>query len=265
MRLRIMKLALPIFAVAATAAASSPPLRAAEAAPTETAQARAAGEPSLAAVRAATERFKDVNVALAEGYLRDPLNLCDTAEMMGRPAELGAMGIHFFRPDLLGITAPPDPRVDGTGVHTDFLKPSILIYEPQQDGSLQLVAVENLVFAGAWHAAGHDAPPSFQGWSTTLWPTIPRRRRTRRISSSLTTTATSGSIERTRTAYSRRSILPSLAITTRTAPRTRCMPRAADILGSSPVVTLSRRGGAKARHMRQACPSLEKAWRAAVV
>ena len=123
----------------------------------------APAEPSLAEVRAATERFRDVNVALAEGYVRDPLDLCDTADMMGRPAELGAMGIHFFRPDLLGITAPPNPRVDGTGTHTDFLKPSILIYEPQADGSLGLVAVENLVFARAWKAAGHDAPPSFHG------------------------------------------------------------------------------------------------------
>lgn len=123
----------------------------------------APGEPSLAAIRAQTERFRDVKVALAEGYLRDPLDLCDTAEMMGRPAELGAMGIHFFRPDLLGIVAPPDPRVDGTGVHTDFLNPSILIYEPQADGSLELVAVENLVFARAWKGAGHDAPPSFHG------------------------------------------------------------------------------------------------------
>jgi hypothetical protein len=123
----------------------------------------APGEPSLAAVRAATERFRDVNVALAEGYIRDPLNLCDTAEMMGRPPELGAMGIHFFRPDLLGISGPPNPRVDGTGIHTDFLRPSILIYEPQVDGSLELVAVENLVFARAWKEAGHDAPPSFHG------------------------------------------------------------------------------------------------------
>lgn len=123
----------------------------------------ASSEPSLAAVRAATERFQDVSVALAEGYVRDPLNLCDTAEMMGRPAELGAMGIHFFRPDLLGIAGPPNPRVDGTGVHTDFLNPSILIYEPQADGSLELVAVENLVFARAWKGAGHDAPPAFHG------------------------------------------------------------------------------------------------------
>ncbi len=69
------------------------------------------GEPTLAEVRRLTERFRDVNVALAEGYIRDPFDMCETAEMMGRPAALGAMGIHFFRPDLLGITRPPSPRV----------------------------------------------------------------------------------------------------------------------------------------------------------
>ncbi len=121
------------------------------------------GEPSLEEVRAATARFQDVKVALAEGYVRDPMNVCDTADMMGKPAKLGAMGIHFFRPDLLGISAPPNPRVDGDGKHTDFLKPAILIYEPQTDGSLKLVAVENLVFQKSWHAAGHARPPSYQG------------------------------------------------------------------------------------------------------
>jgi hypothetical protein len=125
--------------------------------------APAPGEPTLTEIRQATERFRDVNVALAEGYIRDPGNLCDTAEMMGRPAELGAMGIHFFRPDLLGITTPPSPRVGGTGTHTDFRKPSILIYEPQADGSLQLVAVENLVFVDAWRRAGHRERPAFHG------------------------------------------------------------------------------------------------------
>jgi hypothetical protein len=121
------------------------------------------GEPTLAQVRPATERFKDVNVALAEGYIRDPFDLCDTAAMMGRDPSLGAMGIHYFRPDLLGITAPPSPRVNGVGTHTDFLKPAILIYEPEADGSLELVAVENLVFAAAWRAAGHTEPPTFYG------------------------------------------------------------------------------------------------------
>lgn len=123
----------------------------------------AEGEPDLAAVRAATERYREVSVALADGFVRDPFDLCDTAEMLGRPAELGAMGVHYVRPDLLGITGPPDPRVSGTGTHTDFLEPAILIYEPQADGSLELVAVENLVFESAWEAAGHAEPPSFQG------------------------------------------------------------------------------------------------------
>ena len=89
--------------------------------------------------------------------------MCDAAEMMGKPAALGVMGIHYFRPDLLGITGPPNPRVDGTGTHTDFLKPAVLIYEPQADSSVQLVAVENLVFIKSWELAGNKAPPSFQG------------------------------------------------------------------------------------------------------
>ncbi|MET1111851.1 MAG: hypothetical protein ABWX67_10040 [Allosphingosinicella sp.] len=121
------------------------------------------GEPTLDEVRAATARFRNVEAALAEGYVRDPTDMCDVAPMMGRPAALGGMGIHFFRPDLLGITAPPNPRVDGNGTNTDFRKPSILIYEPRADGSLELVAVENLVFKKAWHEAGNKGLPTFHG------------------------------------------------------------------------------------------------------
>lgn len=120
-------------------------------------------EPTLDQVRAAAERFRDVKVALAEGYVRDPMNVCETADLLGKPAKLGAMGIHYFRPDFLGITAPPNPRVDGNGTYTDFNKPAILLYEPQADGSLKLIGVENLVFEKAWHAAGHKTPPSFHG------------------------------------------------------------------------------------------------------
>lgn len=121
------------------------------------------GEPTLDEVRAATDRFQDVNVALAEGYIRDPANMCETATMMGAPAAAGAMGVHYFRPDLLGITAPPSPRVDGNGTYTDFRAPAVLIYEPQADGSMRLVAVENLVFIRAWTEAGHSDPPTFHG------------------------------------------------------------------------------------------------------
>jgi hypothetical protein len=131
--------------------------------PGESAPRPGPGEPTLDEVRSATARFRDVEVALKEGYIRDPFDLCETADMMGRPASAGAMGVHYFRPDLLGVTSPPGGRVDGNGTHVDFRLPAILIYEPQQDGSMQLVAVENLAFAASWRAAGHSAPPSFHG------------------------------------------------------------------------------------------------------
>lgn len=120
-------------------------------------------EEALSEIRRATERFRDVEVAEAEGYIRDPMNLCVTAPMEGLPAQLGAMGIHFFRPDLLGITVT-EPRIDGRGTHTDFARPGVLIYEPRPDGSLELVAVESFVFQEAWKAAGHTEPPSFHGF-----------------------------------------------------------------------------------------------------
>lgn len=159
----LRSLLVPLVLGAAASAAAVQLLGGARTAAPVPAPVPAPAEPSLDAVRAATARYRDVQVALAEGYVRDPGNLCDDAPMMGRPASEGAMGIHFFRPDLLGITGPPSPRVSGTGTHTDFNRPSILIYEPQADGSLALVAVENLVFIKAWEAAGHTAPPSFQG------------------------------------------------------------------------------------------------------
>ena len=139
----------------ATAAALAPATS--EAAPAKQ------SEPTLAQVKAAAEKYRDVKAALADGYIEDPSGMCETADMMGRPAKLGAMGVHYFRPDLLGITAPPNPRVDGNGTHTDFHKPAILLYEPEADGSMKLIGVENLVFEKAWTAAGHKEPPSFHG------------------------------------------------------------------------------------------------------
>jgi hypothetical protein len=82
--------------------------------------------------------------------------------MVGAPAEAGGMGIHYFRPDLLGVTNPQPPVSGGDGV-IDVNLPEILVYEPQMDGSLQLVAAEYLVFQDAWTAAGNAAPPSLAG------------------------------------------------------------------------------------------------------
>ena len=118
-------------------------------------------EPTLARVKAAAERYRDVNVAIAEGYTTD--NKCVTAEMLGFPASQGAMGLHYVRRDLLGLPDAPKGRVSGTGAYTDFGKPAMLVYEPQADGSLELVAVENLVFKKAWEAKGNRNPPAFRG------------------------------------------------------------------------------------------------------
>lgn len=116
----------------------------------------------LDALRAATEKYKDVNVALAEGFIPDPSGHCVSAAAEGLPAELGGMGIHYLNPAALQITGA-EPRVDGMSTHTDFMKPAILLYEPQADGSLELVGIENLVFEAAWKAAGHDGAPMING------------------------------------------------------------------------------------------------------
>ena len=113
-------------------------------------------------LRAATAKYADVAVAEAEGFMRDPANHCVTAEMMGHPAEIGNMGIHYFRPDLLGITNPAPP-VAGTDGVIDINLPEVLVYEPQMDGTLQLVAAEYLVFQEPWAKAGNTAPPALAG------------------------------------------------------------------------------------------------------
>lgn len=122
-----------------------------------------ASEPTLDEVKATTQKYQDVSVALADGYIEDPSGRCVTAAMEGRPAAAGAMGVHYVRPDLLGLEMVPDARVDGTSTYTDFSQPAVLLYEPQADGSMELVGVENLVFEQAWVDAGHTEPPTFQG------------------------------------------------------------------------------------------------------
>ena len=115
----------------------------------------------IAAVRQATAKYKDVGIALAEGFVPAPSG-CVSAAHEGLPPEWGAMGIHYIHPAMLKLTGS-EPRVNGMSTHTDFLKPAILLYEPQADGSLVLLGVENLVFQKAWKEAGNGAPPQFAG------------------------------------------------------------------------------------------------------
>lgn len=124
-----------------------------------------AGQRELATIRAATARYADVQLALADGYIADPSGTCVDAKMVGAPAELGAMGLHYLHPARLGISAPPAPgtRLSGADATLDWSQPEVLVYEPQADGSLKLVAAEYMVFKSAWEAAGNQGAPTFFG------------------------------------------------------------------------------------------------------
>jgi len=93
-------------------------------------------------VRDATERFKDVKVAEAEGY----------ALQFGCVSgpDSGAMGLHYVNGTLVG-----------NGV-LDATRPQIVIYEAQADGTLQLIGADYLVIADAWNAT-HSGPPELGG------------------------------------------------------------------------------------------------------
>lgn len=84
----------------------------------------------LAAVRAATVRFKDVDTAKAAGYAE----LADAQQITCIDNPAGAMGIHYVN---IGLVL--DPTLDPT-------QPEALVYEPEKNGRLRLVAVEYVVF-----------------------------------------------------------------------------------------------------------------------
>ena len=72
-------------------------------------------------VRGANDRFKDVTVAVHEGYAAIP---CASG------ADGGAMGIHYVNGGLLAA-----------GV-VDIERPQAVMYEPTPDGKMMLIAVE---------------------------------------------------------------------------------------------------------------------------
>jgi hypothetical protein len=94
-------------------------------------------------IREATERFKDVSVAEAEGY----------ALMFGcvSGSDWGAMGLHYVKLPLVG-----DDVLDPT-------RPEILIYEPTPSGRLRLIGADFLVFAETWHKSHPAATPELGG------------------------------------------------------------------------------------------------------
>ena len=100
----------------------------------------------------ATARFHDLDKAIEAGYsvrVADKFgNVC-----IAQPGE-GAMGVHMLNPSLL----------DGT---IEATQPEALVYEPRNNGTLKLVALEYLIFQSAWAGPGK---PSLLGQEFDLVP-----------------------------------------------------------------------------------------------
>jgi hypothetical protein len=102
----------------------------------------------IKAVREATERFKDVSVAEAEGY----------ALQFGCVSgpDKGAMGLHYINAALVK-----------SGV-LDVTRPQIVIYEPTPNGGLRLIGADYLLLADAWDKQ-HSGPPELMGQLFHWW------------------------------------------------------------------------------------------------
>lgn len=99
--------------------------------------------PLVSKVRRATERFRDINVAIAEGWVA-------ATPCVSGPNE-GAMGVHFVLPSRIG---------DGI---LDAEEPEALIYEPQPGGRMRLVGVEFIEIADVWNTQHAGAQPTLDG------------------------------------------------------------------------------------------------------
>lgn len=96
--------------------------------------------PEIDEARAAAARYASLDVALADGFQL----LFDCTDH----GHEGAMGVHYIHPKRAG-----DAKLV-------LAEPDALMYEPQPDGSNQLVAVEYLVFEADWKG---ETPPTFLG------------------------------------------------------------------------------------------------------
>jgi hypothetical protein len=104
--------------------------------------APAAAQKDLAAARAATARYHDVARAAADGY--QPMGDC-----VAIPG--AAMGVHYVSMPLIA-----DPALDPA-------RPEVLVYEPQANGAMKLVAVEYMIPKAMWDPANPGKRPAMFG------------------------------------------------------------------------------------------------------
>jgi hypothetical protein len=100
------------------------------------------GSPLVEKVRRATERYRDINVAIAEKWVQ-------ATPCVSGPNE-GAMGVHWVKGERLNDLVL-DPE-----------QPEALIYEPLGNNRWRLVGIEFIQFAEAWDAQ-KIGPPALDG------------------------------------------------------------------------------------------------------
>jgi len=98
----------------------------------------------LAAIKGATARYNNIKNARADGYVDDGFGCIEDPQ-------LGGMGWHLIRDDLHA-----DPTIDP-------LHPELLVYMPQKNGQMRLVALEYEVYQADWINAGFTGVPSVLG------------------------------------------------------------------------------------------------------
>jgi hypothetical protein len=115
-----------------------------------------AGQPPLEQARAATAGAHN-GVPDGYGLFKDAAGIAciEMPPMPGMAA--GAMGIHFVNGDYVGTT------------DVDPAKPEALVYEPEGNGKLRLVALEYVTFQAAWDES-HSSPPSLFGQTFNFTP-----------------------------------------------------------------------------------------------
>lgn len=110
----------------------------------------AAGSSAPASARAGTADYHSIDAAFADGYGL----FTDAAGIACIDNPAGGMGIHYVKGALVA-----DPAENAA-------TPEALVYEPQANGRLRLVALEYVVIQSAWDA-GHASPPSLFGQQFT--------------------------------------------------------------------------------------------------
>lgn len=125
----------------------------------------AAGRSDIPAVRAATQKYKDIQAAFADGYMM----FYTCTEQPG----VGTMGQHLLNGALLD-----DPALDPR-------RPEVLVYQPKRAGGYRLVAVEYVTFQAGQTVLGqpmntvplgnrYGVPVEFYAKHAWIWQANPR-------------------------------------------------------------------------------------------